>query len=285
MAIKYGIPYRGSKNDIAEKLIEFLPSGNTFYDIFCGGGAMTHCAIKSGKYKRFVLNDIDANMSKWVKDTFEGKENNRYGWVNRGDFDRLKDVDPFVKCLWSFGNNGRSYLYGKEYEETFKLAHMMITAPTVKARRLFYKQFMNNIRENDFLKKSDRSTSALVFLERLERVQNMKIENKDIEIIAYGGDYQNVKFEQDGIIYCDIPYKNTEGYKVDGERHHFDYERFYKWCEKQTLPVYVSEYWMPPERFKCVFEVPRLCHMKGQGTYNDTMEKIFVPLQQTTKNL
>ena len=41
---KYGILYQGSKNKIAEKIINLLPPADNFYDLFAGG-----CAIKSHK--------------------------------------------------------------------------------------------------------------------------------------------------------------------------------------------------------------------------------------------
>ena len=48
---KYGLPYQGSKSAIAEKIINFLPAGKRFVDLFGGGAAMSDCAAKSGKYE------------------------------------------------------------------------------------------------------------------------------------------------------------------------------------------------------------------------------------------
>lgn len=36
----YGMPYLGSKNSIAEDIIDFLPSGNRLVDLFGGGGQL-----------------------------------------------------------------------------------------------------------------------------------------------------------------------------------------------------------------------------------------------------
>lgn len=44
---KYGMPYMGSKNGIAEKIIDILPKAPVLYDLF--GGGRSHkplCAIK-----------------------------------------------------------------------------------------------------------------------------------------------------------------------------------------------------------------------------------------------
>lgn len=55
----FGIPYQGSKNAIADKLVRCLPSADTFVDLFCGGCSMTHAAIMSGKFRNIVCNDAD----------------------------------------------------------------------------------------------------------------------------------------------------------------------------------------------------------------------------------
>lgn len=36
--MRYGVPYKGSKNMIAERLIAALPKANAFVDLFFGGG-------------------------------------------------------------------------------------------------------------------------------------------------------------------------------------------------------------------------------------------------------
>lgn len=58
--MNYGVPYKGSKNKIAKKLIDVLPSAEYFVDLFGGGGAMTHCAALSGKYKKIIYNEAVA---------------------------------------------------------------------------------------------------------------------------------------------------------------------------------------------------------------------------------
>ena len=57
----YGLPYMGSKNKIARDIVEQLPSAEYFVDLFCGGCAVTHAAILSGKYKKFIINDTTEN--------------------------------------------------------------------------------------------------------------------------------------------------------------------------------------------------------------------------------
>ena len=60
--MNFGLPYMGSKNQIAKDIINALPSGDRFVDLFAGGCSMTHCAMLSGKYKCFLANDLNGKM-------------------------------------------------------------------------------------------------------------------------------------------------------------------------------------------------------------------------------
>ena len=51
--MNYGLPYTGSKNTLAEKIIKHLPDADTLVDVFFGCGAITHCAIV--QLKNFIL--------------------------------------------------------------------------------------------------------------------------------------------------------------------------------------------------------------------------------------
>ncbi|MEE3404347.1 MAG: DNA adenine methylase [Acutalibacteraceae bacterium] len=114
---RYGLPYKGSKNAIARAIIETLPEADIFIDLFAGGCAVTHAAMESGKYRRVIANDI-CTYPQFFKECIEGKHTiqTHPEWISREDFQRLKDTDDYVKYVWSFGNNGCSYLYSKEIE-------------------------------------------------------------------------------------------------------------------------------------------------------------------------
>ena len=60
--MRYGLPYKGSKNAIAEWIVNALPPADTFVDLFCGGGAVTHYAMLTDKYQRFIMNDVDGRL-------------------------------------------------------------------------------------------------------------------------------------------------------------------------------------------------------------------------------
>ena len=118
-----GLPYKGSKNRIAQKLLDVMPSGSVFVDLFCGGCAVTHAAIITGKYKRFICNDIDGAMPRLFLDCINGKYKDEKRWISREDFERMKNDDAYIRSVWSFGNNGDGYMYSKEVEPWKKALH------------------------------------------------------------------------------------------------------------------------------------------------------------------
>lgn len=84
--MRYGIPYQGSKNQIAKKIIEFLPSADNFYDLFAGGCAISHCASLSNKYKNIYANDINPEPLQLFQAAIDGKFQNEKRWISREDF-------------------------------------------------------------------------------------------------------------------------------------------------------------------------------------------------------
>ena len=88
-----------------------------------------------------------------------------------------------------------------------------------------------------------------------------------------------MEIPQDSVIYCDIPYINTNKYNGAEQ---FDYERFYDWTCRQTEPVFISSYEMPEDRFECVMEFQH--HSTICATANNLVtERIFVPRGQTER--
>lgn len=122
MVKRYGVPYKGSKNQLCEWLLSYLPSSPVFVDLFAGGCSVTHKAMETGKYKSFVINDLGGAPQLFL-DAVNGKYENETRWISREDFQRLKDSDDYVKYCWSFGNNGENYLYAKEIEPWKKALH------------------------------------------------------------------------------------------------------------------------------------------------------------------
>ena len=101
---------------------------------------------------------------------------------------------------------------------------------------------------------------------------------KDIEI--HCRDYKDVDV-CDALIYCDIPYKDSIGYVNE-----FNHEEFYNWCEQQSNKgniVLISEYDMPSDRFKCVWEKSVITHQNNRNKI-DKVEKLYV-CKNNTNNI
>ena len=123
--MNYGVPYKGSKNRIVNKLVDAIPYVGVanFYDIFAGGCAVTHKMMLENRYKHYYANDIDRQALHLFQDAINGKYHDEKRWISREDFLRLKGSDPYVAVCWSFGNNQRDYLYSREIEPWKKALH------------------------------------------------------------------------------------------------------------------------------------------------------------------
>lgn len=183
--MRLGVPYKGSKSRIAERIIADLPSADTFVDLFAGGCAVTHAAMLSGKYNNYIINDIDGRGVRLFRDTIEGKYDTIPDkWVSRDDFKKNRalpttEQDPYIALCWSFGANMKDYLYAETIEEWKHAFHeavfhndltlwrkMGFMAPEcdikdVTERRLFYASV---IRERE--RERDEQRERLQHLER-----------------------------------------------------------------------------------------------------------------------
>lgn len=122
---RYGLPYMGSKNKIADWVVDCLPPAEHFYDLFCGGCAVTHAAMLRHKYKHYHVNDI-TDMGMVFRKVIDGDYKPDYHWVSREEFEANKRNDLLMAICWSFGNNGMDYLYSRELEPIKKAAHMAV---------------------------------------------------------------------------------------------------------------------------------------------------------------
>ena len=312
--INYGIPYKGSKNKIAEKLIEQLPSATHFYDLFGGGGAMTHCALLSGKYKYVHYNEFSPLVFKAFKMAINGEFEGETRWISRENFEKLKDTDPYVAICFSFGNNLRGYAYNKECEKFKKAVHYSIffndnsllkeyidlsnfkySSENLKERRLELQRYLTVLlRENKL--EVDYGISNSHILQSQKRLENCKeyfnsvgnarnvIQNFERlehipqisnKVILTNLSYEQVHIERDSVIYCDPPYKDTDSYLDD-----FDHEKFYSWLRSLKQQVFISEYQMPDDFYEVFSIKKRVKFSQKQNTQK--VEKLFsnVPIMQ-----
>lgn len=122
----YGLPYKGSKSKLAERLVDLFPKAEHFYDLFSGGCAVSHCALSKNKFSYIHMNDINPMMPKAFCMALNGEFSNEDRWISREDFFRLKETDPYAAICFSFGNNLKTYAYSREIEPKKKALHYAI---------------------------------------------------------------------------------------------------------------------------------------------------------------
>lgn len=266
----------GSKSRFAAEIAGFLPAAPCLVDVFAGGCAVTHAALMSGKFRRVIANDI-SDAPQLFLDAANGKYRDEKRWISRNDFFALKDTDPYVRLCWSFGNNGRDYLYSREVEEWKHALHLArvdgdtsMLADIRAHHEKYIRKYAKWLHDRDGYTCRDytrlQSLESLESLERLERLERLQTRR---------GDYTQCPLPGDCIVYCDPPYKNTKGYGTA-----FDHEAFYSWAEQCPRPVIISEYAMPEDRFACVWERHTTTSMAAQGARKKCIEKMFVPRKQ-----
>lgn len=125
--MNYGLPYKGSKNGIARAIVDQLPPAECFVDLFAGGCAVTHAALLSHKYRHVIANDIAPRFPRLFGDAIAGQYRDAREWVGRDDFARLKDSSAFVAIVYSYNNDGRTYLYSRAVEPYKRALHYGIS--------------------------------------------------------------------------------------------------------------------------------------------------------------
>lgn len=266
----------GSKNQIAKWVIDHIPASDYLYDLFGGGGAITHCACESGKFKHVIYNELYPITFKGFDMAIHGQFKNENRWISRDEFHALKNTDPYVAICFSFGNNLRSYCYSKQIEKLEKALHYAICFSDFS----FLENLGVNIDHNlagrlkitsvikELLKLNRLEIQSLERLERLQSLQHLQ------HLYLTNKDYADVQIKENSVIYCDPPYKNTGKYRMD-----FNHDEFYKWCKKQKQLTIISEYAMPQDRFVCVAQREKISLMCSSNRTTKT-EKLFVPKHQ-----
>lgn len=244
----YGLPYKGSKNTIANKIIFSLPNAEVFIDLFGGGGAITHAAMLSCKFDKVIYNELSPITFQYFKRSIDGDLPDKKHFVSREEFHEKKNSDPFVKYVWSFANNGRDYIYGKDIEQE---------------KRLAYEKYITT-------NKRIQSIQSIQSIERIERIGLKDLQFPKLEL--QNKSYEKVDIPDNAIVYCDIPYKGTNKYDFD-----FDYDKFYYFACSVKVPIFISEYQMPSDRFKVYREFEKRCCMSAQNNSLKKIERVFVP--------
>ena len=327
--MNYGLPYMGSKSKIVKHIVPLFPPADNFVDLFAGGGAVTHYAMTTAKYKHFVFNDINPLMPKAFGMALNGEFENEKRWISREEFFRLRDTDPYVAICFSFGNNLSHYMYNEEMEPIKEAYHYALffgdyslamermgidltpleKCPTIKEKYAMLKRIVKTTPPYQWKQGCSqwkgkggfaeygtppkglwqfqsaeamwRCEEAAAAISEHNAKGSRKLPLSDV-IEFYNTDYQAVPIPDNSVIYCDIPYKNTRTYQSH-KKTEFDYERFYDWAYRQTQPIFISEYFMPEDRFVCIAEIKRKETFSASNNSKKVTERIFVPKHQQTK--
>ena len=268
--MNYGLPYKGSKSAIAMQIVEHLPRCERLLDACCGGGAVLMAAAMSGRFGKVVGNDLNEPAIRLLDAVLINKgqiEYNHPPVCSRQDFvESLERIssgnfsiqDCVNKFCASFGNDGKTYLYGRQVEDYKLTAERMLTAPTLEERRSWYRKFckvvINGARLNELNELE--AIQRLQALERLERLERL--------------DIFDIDYTQYDCVYFDIPYKGTNKYDFD-----FDHDRFYALFKSLKIPAFMSGYDAP---FNCVAKfdhVSRMAAKVGSSAKIKGLEKLF----------
>lgn len=122
----YGICYMGSKNALAERIVALLPSASHIIDVFAGGCAVTHCAMKSCKWKHVHANDLNEMIVGAFRRAIDGEFIGERRWVSHEEFNLVRDTDAYASICFSFGGKLYSYAYSPQREQLFRAFHFAI---------------------------------------------------------------------------------------------------------------------------------------------------------------
>jgi hypothetical protein len=292
---EFGMPYMGSKDKIARSICMNFPQADHFYDLFGGGGSITHCMMLTNKkrYKHFHYNEIANGVSELFEKSINGDfsySKFKPKWISRQEFFEKKEIDAYIRLIWSFGNNQKDYIFGENIEEYKRSMHMAVVfdefntlatqvlqfskwpaiAKTIKQKRLYLRQLIEHYRITklpecllEYL-----PSKQLQQLEQLQRLQRLQRLQPKLFITAL--DYREVKIKPSSVVYCDIPYKNTSEYLKE-----FDHESFLDWAASQPHPVYISEYNINDDRFEVVYDIQKRSELSSNKYVGNKTEKLY----------
>lgn len=219
--LKPHIPYKGCKAGIADALYNTIrclniPKPQVIKCNFCGGGAFEYYLARKGF--KVEASDLDQSLillhntcraepeliERWGKEYFTKEEFKK----------TIKDETAFgayVRSIWSFGNDGRTYLTSSENEAN-KIAEFLRGAAEPNSRH-----------------------------KHIEDICLLWGRTPLLDISFHVKSYERVTVAENELCYCDPPYSGTAGYRSGG----FDHKAFYDWALAQPGIVLISEYDMP----------------------------------------
>ena len=290
---KRGLPYVGNKGQKVEQIMEALPNGKRFVDVFGGGGCVSLTASSSGKYEKVIYNDQRKTVVELLRALINDEPHFNlmdYVALTREQFLDWRDSQPdsiertLVLIAYSFSNNQKDYLwseknedekllltralfYGNTGTEFDQLYNFSLNADTISDKyRLFHKWRLEQMNissrfdEMEQLEQLQRlqQLQQLQQLEQLERLQQLEYSVKD---------YRKLVINTDDIVYCDPPYVGTSK-DYDG----FNQKEFENWYlhECPAKEIYISEYTKLPNT-EVVFNFGKKQSLTATGKRKDEL--------------
>lgn len=287
--MSYGLPYMGSKSRIADKILDLIPPGEVFVDLFAGGCAVTHAAILRKQYRRYIVNDITDYPDLFLRACRGEIKMEQARWISREEFHEQKETDPLIRHLWSFSNRGYTYCYCRAIEPYMRAAFALLTAQDFTARRLAFsatiRALFRYLREESggslaLAQKQDKNGKTVEAFsyeadggkQNIERLLRVSVLERITRAASLAGltapevfrlDYRAVSIPPGAIIYADPPYAGCEEY--EGAKG-FNSAAFFDWARACPHPVFFSEY-AAPQDFALIasFEVQKtLCDCRKE---------------------
>ena len=112
------------------------------------------------------------------------------------------------------------------------------------------------------------SLQSLQSLESLERLES--IVQRDSKIETSSISYADYAYRDGDVVYCDPPYKNTNGYGIE-----FNTDAFWEWTRTRDYPVYVSEYQAPSD-FVSIWRKEKRVLLNSESLTANRTEHLFV---------
>ncbi len=265
-----GMPYMGGKRKLAPKILTHIlkenPKAKYFYDLFGGGGSISFMALQAKQIKEVNYNEYNpaiVNLLKYIVEN--GVTDDCYKWVSREEFEKNISRNDWygglVKVVWSFGNNQKNYMFGKDIEKQKRLLHEIVVDNNFNSIKEFKEKFDFKFDENtlkETFKNQDTEQRRCIIgrivinsigrcdiqqLQRLQHLQHLQqleqlqqLHNLKITNLSYDEVDINTPIEET-VIYLDPPYKNTASYNKT-----IDFFKLKEFIKNSKYKIYLSEY-------------------------------------------
>lgn len=296
-----GFMVMGGKGEIADILIDKLPSADVFIDVFGGGGSVTLAALRSGKYKRVVYNDVNPTLFNAMSLCKSGLvDDYKLEFYTKERY--LTTSDCVAKLCFSFNGKIENYGYNLNDQNLIGAMHDVAANSYYNSADVVFPELIEDIQFAEGLCKSREHFRCavqtivsnyfgergkfganwkkgqcylrLLHLERFNRFKNTSFElrsSKSVVSLMCEHYTQTTTGLDDCncVIYCDPPYKDKEGYIGFSK---FDYDDFQDWMSEQKHSVFLSESFKFPQ-YKVLWEG----YNNGRIDYNSTkrVERLY----------